>query len=59
MSILKEFREFAVKGNVVDMAVGVIIAGKLWMKWVVSSSLTKGLAGETRLPSDPELEKSE
>ncbi|HEY5956988.1 MAG TPA: large-conductance mechanosensitive channel protein MscL [Polyangiaceae bacterium] len=27
MSILKEFREFAVKGNVVDLAVGVIIGG--------------------------------
>ena len=25
MSLLKEFREFAVKGNVVDLAVGVII----------------------------------
>ncbi len=25
MSILKEFRDFAVKGNVVDMAVGIII----------------------------------
>jgi large conductance mechanosensitive channel len=25
MSILKEFREFAIKGNVVDLAVGVII----------------------------------
>lgn len=25
MSILKEFREFAMKGNVVDMAVGIII----------------------------------
>jgi len=25
MQILKEFREFAVKGNVVDMAVGIII----------------------------------
>ena len=25
--ILKEFKEFAVKGNVVDMAVGVIIGG--------------------------------
>lgn len=25
MSILKEFREFAVKGNVVDLAVGIII----------------------------------
>ncbi|WP_301099809.1 large-conductance mechanosensitive channel protein MscL [Otariodibacter sp.] len=27
MSILKEFREFAVKGNVIDLAVGVIIGG--------------------------------
>ncbi|HSX84855.1 MAG TPA: MscL family protein, partial [Cellvibrio sp.] len=25
MSIIKEFKEFAVKGNVVDMAVGIII----------------------------------
>ena len=25
MSIVKEFREFAIKGNVVDLAVGVII----------------------------------
>ena len=25
MSIVREFREFAVKGNVVDLAVGVII----------------------------------
>ncbi len=27
MSVLKEFREFAIKGNVVDLAVGVIIGG--------------------------------
>lgn len=27
MGFLKEFKEFAVKGNVVDMAVGVIIGG--------------------------------
>lgn len=27
MSMLQEFREFAVKGNVVDLAVGVIIGG--------------------------------
>jgi len=27
MSMLKEFRDFAVKGNVVDLAVGVIIGG--------------------------------
>lgn len=27
MSILKEFKDFAVKGNVIDLAVGVIIGG--------------------------------
>lgn len=27
MSMLKEFREFAVQGNVVDMAVGIVIGG--------------------------------
>ena len=27
MSVLSEFREFAVKGNVIDLAVGVIIGG--------------------------------
>ncbi|MDH5859174.1 large conductance mechanosensitive channel protein MscL [Lampropedia aestuarii] len=27
MGIMKEFREFAVKGNVIDLAVGVIIGG--------------------------------
>jgi large conductance mechanosensitive channel len=27
MALMKEFREFAVKGNVVDMAVGIIIGG--------------------------------
>ena len=27
MSLIKEFKEFAMKGNVVDMAVGVIIGG--------------------------------
>lgn len=27
MSIIKEFKEFAVKGNVMDMAVGIIIGG--------------------------------
>jgi large conductance mechanosensitive channel len=27
MGILKEFKEFAVKGNVIDLAVGVIIGG--------------------------------
>ena len=27
MSIIKEFKEFAVKGNALDMAVGIIIGG--------------------------------
>lgn len=27
MSVIKEFKEFAVRGNVVDMAVGIIIGG--------------------------------
>ena len=27
MGIIKEFQEFAVKGNVVDMAIGIIIGG--------------------------------
>ena len=27
MAFLKEFKEFALKGNVMDMAVGVIIVG--------------------------------
>ena len=35
MSIIKEFKEFAVKGNVVDMAVGIII-GAAFSKIVTS-----------------------
>lgn len=27
MSFLKDFKEFAMKGNIIDMAVGVIIGG--------------------------------
>ena len=29
MGMLQEFKDFAVKGNVVDMAVGIIIGGAL------------------------------
>jgi large conductance mechanosensitive channel len=29
MSVVKEFREFAVKGNVVDLAAGVVIGAAL------------------------------
>jgi len=35
MSLLKEFKEFAVKGNVIDMAVGIIIGASF--KTIVSS----------------------
>ena len=36
MGLLTEFREFAVKGNVVDLAVGVIIGGAFNGKIVTS-----------------------
>jgi len=35
MSVLKEFRDFAMKGNVIDLAVGVVIGGAFWK--IVSS----------------------
>ena len=38
MSILKEFRDFAVRGNMVDMAVGIIIGGAFG---TIVSSLVK------------------
>jgi large conductance mechanosensitive channel len=38
MSIVKEFKEFAMKGNVVDLAVGVIIGGAFGK--IVSSLVT-------------------
>src|SRR5262245_25944239 len=38
MGILKEFKEFAIKGNVVDMAVGIIIGGAFG---TIVSSLVK------------------
>lgn len=41
MSIIKEFREFAMRGNVVDLAVGVIIGaafGRLYPHWLPISS---------------------
>lgn len=36
MSMLKEFKDFALRGNVVDMAVGVVIGaafGKIVSSW--------------------------
>ncbi|HQF41797.1 MAG TPA: large conductance mechanosensitive channel protein MscL, partial [Ignavibacteriaceae bacterium] len=38
MSMIKEFKEFAMRGNVVDMAVGIIIGGAFGK--IVSSFVT-------------------
>ncbi len=44
MSIIKEFREFAVKGNVMDMAVGVIIGGAF-------GKIVSSLVGDVIMPA--------
>ena len=43
MGILKEFQEFAVKGNVVDMAVGIIIGGAF-------GTIVKSLVNDVIMP---------
>ena len=43
MSFLKEFRDFAVRGNVVDMAVGVIIGGAF-------GKIVSSLVGDVVMP---------
>jgi len=43
MSIMKEFRDFAVKGNVVDMAVGIMIGAAF-------STVVKTLVDEVLMP---------
>ncbi|AUH52125.1 large conductance mechanosensitive channel protein MscL [Chromobacterium sp. ATCC 53434] len=43
MSVLKEFREFAVKGNVIDLAVGVVIGGAF-------GSIVKSLVDDVIMP---------
>jgi large conductance mechanosensitive channel len=43
MSMLKEFREFAVKGNVIDMAVGIIIGAAF-------SKIVSSLVGDVIMP---------
>jgi large conductance mechanosensitive channel len=43
MSLLKEFREFAIKGNVVDLAVGVIIGAAF-------SKIVDSLVGDVIMP---------
>jgi large conductance mechanosensitive channel len=44
MSIVKEFREFAIKGNVVDLAVGVIIGGAF-------GKIVSSLVGDIVMPA--------
>lgn len=43
MSMLKEFRDFAMKGNVVDLAVGVIIGGAF-------GKIVSSLVGDVLMP---------
>lgn len=43
MSIVKEFKEFAIKGNVVDLAVGVIIGGAF-------GKITSSLVSDVLMP---------
>jgi large conductance mechanosensitive channel len=43
MSFLKEFREFAVRGNVIDLAVGVIIGGAF-------GKIVESLVGDVIMP---------
>ena len=43
MSMMKEFKEFAVKGNVVDMAVGIIIGGAF-------GTIVKSLVADVVMP---------
>jgi len=43
MSMMKEFREFAVKGNVLDMAVGIIIGGAF-------GTIVKSLVNDVVMP---------
>jgi large conductance mechanosensitive channel len=43
MSMIKEFKEFAVKGNVVDMAVGIIIGGAF-------GTIVKSLVADVIMP---------
>lgn len=43
MSVVKEFKEFAVKGNVVDMAVGIIIGGAF-------GTIVKSLVADVIMP---------
>lgn len=50
MSLLKEFREFAMRGNVIDMAVGVVIGGAF-------SKIVSSLVGDIIMPAVGSLVK--
>ena len=43
MAIMKEFREFAVRGNVVDMAIGIIVGGAF-------ATIVKSLVADVLMP---------
>ena len=49
MKIIQEFKEFAIKGNVVDMAVGIIIGGAFGkiVTSLVSDIIMSGLSRQT------------
>ena len=61
MSILSEFKEFAMKGNVVDLAIGVIIGGAFGkivnslIEDVITPMLLKPLLDEAHLSNIAEL----
>jgi large conductance mechanosensitive channel len=51
MGLMKEFREFAMKGNVVDMAVGIIIGGAF-------GKIVTSLVGDIVMPVVGALQKT-
>ncbi len=61
MSMMKEFKEFAMKGNVVDLAIGVIIGGAFGkivnslIEDVITPMLLKPLLDEAHLSNIAEL----
>jgi large conductance mechanosensitive channel len=52
MSMMKEFKEFAIKGNMVDMAVGIIIGGAFGtvIKSLVDDVIMPVVSGIFKLP---------
>ena len=52
MSIIKEFREFAMRGNVVDLAVGVIIGAAF-------GKIVSSLVADIIMPNPPRFRASQ